>query len=217
MGLTPNSDLAGLTVRLPDRAAPPDFGPVSGDPPVVAVLPTPVPWGQDPDPTVTVTPPKPRRKGRRMVVLGAAAVLVGGAIGVLATVLGNEDSQAGQQLPSSTRQTTTTTTTQESTAPPVTPGGDPAFAPTLNPPDDQGDSVTLTWTDPTNGVAQFVVVDVTDPDDRKALITVVPGTTTYTVENLNPSADQYCFQIIGLGPDDPATQNGASSPACTNR
>jgi len=110
---------------------------------------------------------------------------------------------------------TTTTTTPPATAPPAT-GGDPAFAPTLDPLDDKGDSVVLTWSDPTGGNAQFVVVDVTNTE-RQALATVANGATTYTVEGLDPAADQYCFQIIGIGLDDPANDRGASESVCTKR
>jgi hypothetical protein len=223
----PNSDLAGLTVRLSDKAGMPDFGPTPGNyhptnyppaepPPVVAVLPTPTPWRQAPDPTTTITPP--RKKSRRKLLIAAAAILVGAAAGVLVpTLLNRSDNQAEQPPTSSSRTTpTTTTTTEPSPAPPPETGNDPAFAPTLNPIEDRGDSITLTWSDPTNGNAQFVVVDVTNTE-RKALVNVAPGTTTYTVENLDPATDQYCFQIIGIGLDDPTAQHGASASVCTNR
>jgi hypothetical protein len=212
----------------------PDFGPTPGNytptnyppaepPPVVAVLPTPAPWRQAPDPTTTITPPKPRRKGRRKLLTAAAVILVGAAAGALVpTLLDRSDNQAKPPATSQPTPPTTTTTDTATTTPPSTPattpqtGDDAAFAPTLNPVEDQGDSVTLTWSDPTNGNAQFVVVDVTNTD-RKALVNVAPGTTTYTVENLDPAADQYCFQIIGLGLDDPTAQHGASASVCTNR
>lgn len=231
----PNSDLAGLTVRLSSKTDMPDFGPTPGNytptnyppaepPPVVAVLPTPTPWRQDPDPTTTITRPKPRKKGRRKLLIAAAAVLVGAAAGMLVPTL--LDRSGNQAKPPSTSQrpapTTSTITeppvTEPSTpaAPPPENGNDAAFAPTLNPLEDKGDSVTLTWSDPTNGNAQFVVVDVTNTE-RKALVNVAPGTTTYTVEDLDPAADQYCFQVIGIGLDDPTAQHGASASICTNR
>jgi serine/threonine protein kinase len=229
----PNSHLAGLTVRLSDRTSIPDFGPTPGsqpayppatygpppDPPVVAVLPQPVPWGQDPDPTVTITRPTPRRKGRRMVWLGVTAVVIGAAIGAFGPILWNrQNNQAEPENPppSTQRSEPSEPSTRDTPAPPPA-GNDPAFAPTLNPLDDQGATITLTWSDPTNGNAQFVVVDVTDPAEQTALVTVAPGTTTYTVEELDPGAGQYCFRVIGIGLDDPATQNGASEPACTAR
>jgi serine/threonine protein kinase len=224
----PNSDLAGLTVRISDRPALPDFGPVPGaypnypppnEPPVVAVLPTPAPWRpelyQDPDPTTTIARPTlPKKKSRRGLALGVAAVLVGAALGVFVVpkLLAGKDNQASP--PPATTRTTTTTTTTESAEPAT--GADPAFAPTLNPLDDQGERVVLTWSDPTGGTAQFVVVDVSD-GSPEALATVAPGSTTYTVEDLDAAEEQYCFQVIGLGPDDPTTQHGASETVCTNR
>jgi hypothetical protein len=230
----PNSDLAGLTVRLSNKTGMPDFGPTPGNytptnyplaepPPVVAVLPTPTPWRQDPDPTTTITPPKPRKKGRRKLLIAVAAVLVGAAAGVLVpTLLDRSDNQAQSPSTSQRPAPTTSTITEPTVTEPSTPaappenGNDAAFAPTLNPLEDKGDSVTLTWSDPTNGNAQFVVVDVTNTE-RKALVNVAPGTTTYTVEDLDPAADQYCFQVIGIGLDDPTTQHGASASVCTNR
>jgi hypothetical protein len=230
----PNSHLAGLTVRMSDMPPLTDFGPKPanyqppygpGEPPVVAVLPTPVPWSQgptqDPNPTTTIARPKVRRKGPRRIALAVAAVLAGAAIGVF--VVPKLLDQRGAQTSTPTKQTTprttttapTTTTPPPTAAPPAT-GGDPAFAPTLAPLDDKGDSIVLTWSDPTSGNAQFVVVDVTNTD-REALATVADGTTTYTVEGLDPAADQYCFQVIGIGLDDPTTDRGASESVCTKR
>jgi eukaryotic-like serine/threonine-protein kinase len=226
----PNSHLAGLTVRMSDRPAVPDFGPTptnydpSQEPPVVAVLPTPQ-WRpeyyEDPNPTTTIARPKPppKKGNRRFLILGGA-VLVGVAAGILVPMyLNRQDHEAGKPSPTSTTSTTTSTTatTTATTTTPENSPGDPAFTPTLNPLDDQGDHIGLTWTDPTNGTAQFVVVDVTDPKNRQALVNIASGTTAYTVENLDPAAAKYCFQIVGLGPDDPSTQHGASTIVCTNR
>lgn len=180
----PGSALAGLTVRLPDAPLPPP------------ALPEP-----DPEPAQ----PRKRRKG---LVLGLAAVVVGVAVGVLATVLNGPDGQTAQPP-------TTTTTTTTTTPPPAT-GGNPAFAPTLRPLDDQGDSVTLTWTDPTDGNAEFVVVDATG-EQGQAITQLPAGATTYTVEGLDPAARQYCFVVLAIGLDNPVDDRGASERLCTNR
>ncbi|HYQ65808.1 serine/threonine-protein kinase [Actinophytocola sp.] len=225
----PYSQLAGLTVRINDRPPLPDFGPTPtpydggpvppvSEPPVVAVLPAPTPWRvepyEDPDPTTTIRRPSPpKKKGRRGLLLGTVAILAGAAIGVFVVPRFLDKDDQATRSPASTHASTRTTTT---TTTPLATGDDAAFAPNLDPLDDQGASITLTWADPTNGKAQFVVVDVTD-NDHKALATVAPGTNTYTVAGLDPAADQYCFQVIGLGLDDPATQHGASDPACTTR
>ncbi|MFL6122482.1 serine/threonine-protein kinase [Actinophytocola sp.] len=235
----PNSELAGLTVRISDGPALPDFGPTPtpftgpmppvAERPAVAALPAPAPWRpelyEDPNPTTTIARPRlpPRKRSRRGPLIAAAAVLVGAAVGVLVVPkLLDRNDQATPQHPSATTRTTTTTTATTTTATTTEPGtaaatgGDPAFAPTLGPLDDRGASIALTWSDPTKGKAQFVVVDVTDAN-HEALATIAPGATTYTVADLDPAADQYCFQVIGLGPDDPTTQHGASDPVCTNR
>jgi serine/threonine protein kinase len=219
----PNSDLAGLTVRMTDRPAIPDFGPVPGsypppsEPPVVAVLPNPAPWHpelyQDPDPTTTIARPRLPKKRHTGLLLAATAIAAGATLGVLLVpkLLSDKDNQASPPPtpPATTSKTTTTTT-------PPPPAGDPAFAPTLSPLDDQGERIVLTWTDPTAGTAQFVVVDVSD-GSPEALVTVAPGATTFTVENLDADAAKYCYQIIGLGPEDPTTQHGASETVCTTR
>jgi hypothetical protein len=205
------SELAGLTVRLPDGPVLPDFGPTPGAPPPVApepmaVLPA-LQWRQDEELTRPRTPP-PRPRGR-LWLLALAAVLVGVAVGVAMTVLNGPEDQASAP-PTTTREQTPTTPST-----PAVTGGDPAFAPTLTGLDDGGDTITLTWTDPTAGNLQFVVVDVTD--EYVALATVAAGATTYTVSDVDPTADRYCFRIIGIGLANPATDRGASEDRCTDR
>ena len=189
----PGSELAGLTVRLPDAPQPP--------PPVVV---PPPPEEEE---------PAPRGKRRTGLVLGIAAVVAGVAVGVAATVLNGRD-EPGAQPPATTTTTTTSATTTTTTAP-VT-GGDPAFAPVLSPLDDKGDSVTLTWADPTDGNAEFVVVDAT-AEQGQALVQLPAGTTTHTVDGLDPTQDQYCFVVLAIGLDDPTTDRGASERLCTDR
>lgn len=185
----PGSALAGLTVRLPDAPAPQ---------PVVI-----------PQPVEDVT--APRRKSRKgLVVAGIAAVVAGLAVGVALTVLNGQDEPAAQPPA-----TTTTTTTPTTTPAPAT-GGDPAFAPVLRPLEDQGDQVTLTWTDPTDGNAEFVVVDATGTPG-KALVQLSAGATTYTVEGLDPAQERYCFVILAIGLDNPSDDRGASERRCTAR
>ncbi|GAB1513382.1 protein kinase domain-containing protein [Actinophytocola sp. KF-1] len=206
----PGSELAGLTVRLPD--APPAVVP----PPAVA-------------PSAPADEPAPRRKGRTGLVLGIAAVVAGVTAGVAATVLSGRDETGARPpatttTPATTATTTTTTTTTTPTTTPTTPptasapvtGSDPAFAPVLRPLADRGDSVTLTWTDPTDGGAEFVVVDATG-EQGQALVQLPSGTTTHTVEGLDPAADRYCFVVLAIGLDDPATDRGVSERRCTDR
>lgn len=205
--LGPGSALAGLTVRLPDDPAPPDFGPESPyaptDLPPVAELPV-SPW-----PTVPATPEQPDeqrpRRGRKLL-FAVLAVLAGGGIGAAATLLGGTGNPTADRAPPSS---------SAAPAPTSVPGGDPAFAPTLDSVADDGDRITLTWTDPTGGDAQFVVVDVTR-SPQQALVTVPAGNTSHTVTGLDPDAGRYCFQIVAIGLTD-IERRGASKPACTNR
>jgi eukaryotic-like serine/threonine-protein kinase len=206
------SDLAGLTVRLPgDATAAPDFGP-RPDTPYIQPIPAAPPPSWDPDLTSRIAQSRPPRR-RRMLLLALLAVLVGGAIGLAITLLNGQNTRTQPPPSTSTPQTVSNPPDVTTTIPQ---GGDPAFAPTLKPVKDDGTSITLTWTDPTAGKAQFVVVDVSGPRPEP-LITVAAGQTTYTVENLNPAATKYCYQIIAIGLADPTTQRGSSTPMCTSR
>jgi eukaryotic-like serine/threonine-protein kinase len=219
--LGPGSELAGLTVRLPDdKNTQPDFGPnpyLATDPPPVAVLPS-SPWRTDPTPPPGESPPEPGqprqpgqpRRRSRALLLGVLAILVGGGIGAAATLLNGADPQTGQRPPATS---SPTPPTSADTPPPPT-GGDPAYSPTLTSVTDNGATITLNWSDPTDGKAQFVVLDVTK--EHQALATVTAGNTTYTVDNLNPDANKYCFQVIAISLQD-TTRRGSSTPACTNR
>jgi serine/threonine protein kinase len=211
--LGPGSALAGLTVRLPDDPhATPDFGPTpenyhppTDPPPAVAVLPESPPWR--PPPESAAEPESPPRRTRRRLLLGLVAVLAGGGIGVAATLLNGTDQQAGQRPPPSS--------TSQPAPPSSAPPGDPAFAPVLDSVTDEGERVTLTWTDPTGGRAQFVVLDVTGAQP-KGLVTVPAGNTSHTVDGLDPAAGEYCFQIVAISLTD-AGKRGASARACTDR
>jgi serine/threonine protein kinase len=229
--LGPGSDLAGLTVRLPsDPTAAPDFGPR----PTADFGPSPdsgprstMDFGPAPDfgprPTGYPTPPPiprsditqvvhespPRKKGRTFVLFGLIAVVLGTALGVAITILGGETT-ARQEPPATTSQAPPPTTAS------IPAGGDPAFAPTLNRLQDNGTSITVIWTDPTAGKAQFVVIDVTG-DRPRPLVTVAAKSTTYTVDGLDPKAKQYCFQVVAIGLDDPSNQRGASARTCAVR
>ncbi|HET9137855.1 serine/threonine-protein kinase [Actinophytocola sp.] len=216
--LGPGSDLAGLTVRLPDDpTSAPDFGPRSGfdfgpsGPPAETGFPASYPPAPAQRPTPLKLPdpaPPPRRRRLRIALLALAAVLVGGAIGLGTTLIDRQPDATTAAPPPSTAATAASGS--------ATPGGDPAFAPTLDRLEDAGASIALTWTDPTAGKAQFVVVDVTG-NRPNPIATVVAGVTTHTVTGLDPTAKQYCFQIIAIGLADPTTQRGASARTCTTR
>jgi hypothetical protein len=61
---------------------------------------------------------------------------------------------------------------------------------------DSGTSVTLTWSDPSAGTVPFIVAGGRQGALRQ-LQTVEPGTTTYTLNGLNPKLD-YCFTVAAV-------------------
>jgi serine/threonine protein kinase len=216
-------DVPDLTVRLPDETTMvPDFGPQPGDsgfePPSgqQSGLPAePLTMPVVPQP---VEPRQPKRGRGRTVLLTVLALVIGTAIGVAVVVLNGPSDRTATSPPSvtSTKPTDTapTNTTLASTA--ATPGNDPAFAPTITALEDKGTSIKLTWYDPTDGKAQFVVIDVTAPKPQP-LNTVAAGTTTYTVDGLNRATREYCFQVLAIGLNDPSTERGVSERSCAER
>ncbi|WP_433273388.1 protein kinase domain-containing protein [Actinosynnema sp. CS-041913] len=189
-------DLADLTVRH--------------DTPPRPVVPPPAP------PMVTLPEPPVRpRRSRRPLVFASVAVVAGVVAGVL---LSTQDRGGGQAAPPSTTTTTESEIPVPATTTPATipEGGDPKYRPTLKRLEDNGSSIELFWTDPSDGNAQFVVVDVTGAK-AQPLVNVAAGVTSYTVEGLDPEADQYCFQLLAIGLVDPTTQSGSSPRACAVR
>ncbi|WP_367127304.1 protein kinase [Saccharothrix sp. HUAS TT1] len=186
-------DLAELTVRH-NTDRPPARPP--------AVLP----------PGLPEPPPSPAPSRRRSWKLAAAgAVVVGVAVGVALSLPGRSDQVA--EPPPTTTTTTVAVTTTTATVPA---GGDPRFTPVLKRLEDGGDRIELFWTDPSEGNAQFVVVDVTGPSARP-LVTVAAGATSHVLEGLEPKAPEYCFQVLAIGLADPATQRGSSARTCAVR
>ena len=222
--------------RYPDGPTElPDFGPkpvVEAAPEAPAAAPEPVrTWTEDladltvrhnterrpappppPPPLVELPEPPPSRPRRSWKLAAVSAVFVGVAVGVALSLPGRSADTA--QPPSTTTTTTTTTTVATTASLPV--GGDPGFSPTLKRLEDDGDRIELFWTDPSEGRAQFVVVDVTG-SAAKPLVTVAAGATSHLLEGLEPKAPQYCFQVLAIGLDDPATQRGASARTCAVR
>jgi Tetratricopeptide repeat/Fibronectin type III domain len=62
---------------------------------------------------------------------------------------------------------------------------------------DAGDSVTLTWTDPSGGSAPFLVEAGKAGVQLTRYAALPPGQSTYTVIGLNPKLD-YCFTIVAV-------------------
>jgi hypothetical protein len=145
-------------------------------------------------------------------VFAAAAVVVGVAIGVAATALNKPDET--EAVPPTTRTSPTTTTTTTSADPADPAVNNPAYAPVLAL-DDQGDRITLTWTDPSAGDAEFVVVDATGPSGN-ALQQLPAGVTTYTVEGVDPGS-RHCYVVAAFGLTNAQENRGVSAEVCTDR
>jgi hypothetical protein len=147
---------------------------------------------------------EPHRSRTPLIALGVVALAaVVAAVAVLAVVLIS---------PRPTPQAGTGTGTS--------PGATVSSAPTASrvaPSDvklrDDGNSITLTWTDPSDGTVPFFV-EVGKPGAQLQLYNTLPrGETTYRVVGLNPRLD-YCFSVIAVyGTDAVAPSN----LVCTQR
>ncbi|MFD1150429.1 serine/threonine-protein kinase [Saccharothrix hoggarensis] len=194
-------DLADLTVRHHTTPRP--------------VVPPPAP------PIVELPEPPPRRRRRSWTPAAVGAVAIGVAVGVALSLPGRSAEVAAPTsttavssgVSSAASSAGTTTATSAAGMPE---GGDPRFTPVLKRLEDDGDRIELFWTDPSEGNAQFVIVDVTGAD-AKALVTVTAGATSHVLEGLEPSAAQYCFQVLAIGLSDPTAQRGASARTCAVR
>ncbi|MEU4442348.1 serine/threonine-protein kinase [Actinosynnema sp. NPDC050801] len=192
-------DLADLTVRHHTERRPPVPPPA---PPVVSL----------PEP-----PPAPRRSRRSWTLAAVSAVFVGVVVGVALSLPGGQEEAAAPSSSSvSTTTSTVAATTTTATTASLPEGGDPEFTPVLKRLEDDGNRIELFWTDPSDGNAQFVLVDVTGPS-AKPLVTVAAGATSHVLEGLEPKAPQYCFQVLAIGLADPSTQRGASARTCAVR
>ncbi|WP_197523304.1 serine/threonine-protein kinase [Actinokineospora pegani] len=225
---------AGVLPVAPAPEPPPETTQSLESPPAPAHQPHPAPptggtaidwdsaWRQPPgpgDPSETA----PTRNGSRRAALVAAclaAVAVGVTIGVLN---GRRDTPPADAAASTTVSSSSTTISSISTtivrsqsSGPT--GGDPAFSPTLTRLVDTGAAIDITWTDPTEGQAQFVLLDVTDPAATpRSIATIAAGATTHTVTGLDESAPRYCYQVIAIGLVSPETDRGASTRVCSER
>lgn len=107
-------------------------------------------------------------------------------------------------------------------SPPSTPaqGQSPTASPTTakEPPsqvrlDDNGTALTLTWADPSDGTAPFIVAGGRAGEQPRAMGQVTPGGTRYVLNGLNPNLD-YCFIVVAVYSTDDLLQ---SDQVCTNR
>jgi hypothetical protein len=107
--------------------------------------------------------------------------------------------------------------------PPRNPGPGPVASATagagaLKPPGDlklrdDGSSVTLTWTDPSNGTVPFIVAGGRQDSGLNPLQSVESGKTTYTLHGISSTAD-YCFLVAAVYS---SQRTVPSQLACTRR
>jgi hypothetical protein len=89
----------------------------------------------------------------------------------------------------------------------------PASAPTDLKLRDSGDTVTLTWADPSGGTVPFFVEAGPAGTQLRIMGQVSPGDTTYLVAGLNPRLD-YCFSVVAVYS---STLVAPSDLVCTQR
>jgi hypothetical protein len=78
---------------------------------------------------------------------------------------------------------------------------------------DDGDTVTVTWTDPSGGTVPFFVEVGQAGAQLRLYGRLSPGETTYPVVGLNPKLD-YCFSVVAVYS---TTLLAPSSLVCTRR
>lgn len=135
----------------------------------------------------------PRRRGGLVVTAVAMLATAGGAVAV--TLASRGDPAAGP-APG------TTTASASRPASPVPDTTSARAAAPSSPPTrvrlrDDGVSVTLTWSDPTDGRVPFMIAGGRAGQQSRAFQSLPPGQTAYTVNGLNPSLD-YCFTVIAV-------------------
>ena len=174
----------------------------------------------DPPPVTSPEPAPvkaPKARWRKLAVAATAALLAGAAIGIAGAWLRPSGQEAtppgasagaatGAPVPSLTGPLPSLTGLNQVDV------GDPALAPRILTASDNGTSVTMTFTDPTDGRASLVLVQVVG-SRVMALWQYPPGTTRMTVDGLDPAARQYCFAILALLDGG----RGVSQPRCVNR
>lgn len=147
--------------------------------------------------------PEPRRRGRNLTAVVAAAGVAAVAIIGTGVVMFLRTDPAVAPLPETPRASAAGTPSGVQSAPPPT---------ELSLRDDLT-SVTLTWTDPSGGVVPFVVAAGQAGQQLGAKDRVEPGRTSYTLNGLSAGVD-YCFTVLAVYSTETFTTSGQ---VCTNR
>jgi hypothetical protein len=155
----------------------------------------------------------PRRRGH-----SGGMALVGGfgaAVLVAAVVMAVQLFGPGRGTPNTAPPPTAPETAAVDVAPTPAPSPTPPALPA--PTDvrivDNGESVTLTWADPSNGRVPFIVAGGRDDTGSSPFTTVDPGHTTITIYGLRTDAN-YCFTVAAVWSTDTIM---ASPRTCTQR
>ncbi|MEU3642590.1 serine/threonine-protein kinase [Lentzea sp. NPDC034063] len=189
--------LEDLTYRQHDFIPPPPPRPQP-----VAVLPT-----VDLPPVEPMTAPvRKSKRGAVLALLAVIAVTGGLAAGIF---LNRGDDRQQAQPPVTT--TTPPVPTSDSADAGPSPNTDPRFVPVLKRAEYQGRAIELEWSDPSDGKAEFVVVDVTGAKPN-AVTRVTGGGTKYVIED--GGGDRRCFQIAAFGYNG---ERGSSAKVCANK
>jgi len=141
-----------------------------------------------------------------LALLAVIAVTAGLAAGIFLNRGGD-----GQQAQPPVTTTAPPVPTSDSTDAGPSPNSDPRFVPVLKRAEYKGRAIELEWTDPSDGRAQFVVVDVTG-EKPYAVVTVTGGGTKHVIED--GGGDRRCFQIAAIGDNG---ERGGSAKVCANR
>jgi hypothetical protein len=146
--------------------------------------------------------PSPRRRrGPLIAVSAGAAVVLIAVIGVVASLRGGSSPTTNPTAgPSATR----------------TLGITSKGAPTDVKLEDKGTSVTVTWTDPTDGTVQFAVLGAPEGTQLHLLQLLEAGTTSYTQQGVN-SAVNYCYVVAAFYGASGQDVTANSPQVCTHR
>ncbi|MFD4674055.1 serine/threonine-protein kinase [Lentzea sp. NPDC058450] len=149
----------------------------------------------------------PVRKSKRGAVLALLAVIAVTG-GLAAGIFLNRGDDRQAQVPVTT---TVPVPTSDSADAGPSPNTDPRFVPVLKRAEYQGKAIELEWSDPSDGQADFVVIDVTSTQGN-ALARVTGGGTKYVIED--GGGDRRCFQIAAFGY---SGERGSSAKVCANK
>ncbi len=173
----------------PEPPAQPDQGAWPAAPPMFHQPPAAYPETEEPEPG--------RNRTVLALVVGGAVLAVVAAVGVGVVLLNREAAPPPAPVPAS------------GAASPKVAGPPPGDLKLR----DDTTTVTVTWTDPTNGGVPFVVAGGRAGQKLGVMATVDAGQTRYTVNGLSAKLD-YCFTVLAVYSTDSYATSGQ---VCTDR